>query len=399
MRSPSNSRQLAVLCHMAVPSGTAGITRHDDLYGSLAGWDSTIVAGRISHLTRAAVPDEVPGFETVWTFPYTENDYRRLLNWASFLFTGTARALRLGPLDVVVGSSPHMLNPVAALVVAKLRRARFVMEIRDPWPEVLVEAGTIAEGGRTHRVLQRLAGFLYRQADAVVVLASGVYDRLIELGVDADKVTLVPNGASLAEMPTPEERERQRKELGLTGTCGVYAGAHGPSNGLDFVVDAAARAATDDVTIVLIGDGIDKPRLMERVRAEGVTNLRFLDPMPKAELTTALGAFDFGIHCLADREMFHRGMISPNKLYEYMAHGLPVITNVGGWVADVVTNEALGVAALPDGLGDAAVQMAKTPGAERAAMSENGRRFLAANYSLDHLRGELDGVLKSVSDA
>lgn len=383
---------------MAVPSGSAGITRHDDLYGHLESFDTTIVAGAISYLTRGdeqEAQSRSATFRTVWTFPYTANDGRRILNWVSFLFTGVIGGLRAGRAAVVVGSSPHLLNGLGGWVVARLQRARFVLEIRDLWPEVLVDSGMMSAGTPVYRVLDRLALFLYRRADAIVAVAQGMKDEIVERGIDADKIVVISNGAEPQPAVDDPTRTQLRAELGLSGTCAVYCGAHGPSNGLDLLLDAALELADThpEVTVALMGDGMEKARLRARAEDEGLANVRFFDPVSKTELYRLLPAFDIGVHCLADLPLFQRGN-SPNKVYDYLASGLPVVTNVGGWVRGTVVDNDLGVGVEPDGLAGGIGALADRGERERRATGERGRRYLEEHLSLSGLRRMLDERLR-----
>jgi glycosyltransferase involved in cell wall biosynthesis len=178
------------------------------------------------------------------------------------------------------------MRDLAALVgwaVARIRRVPFVLEVRDVWPRVLVDMGAIAESSMLYAVLHRVERFLYRRADRVVILAAGVRTHVLRFGVDDAAIRFIPNGADCADFKPTAPRTDLRSRYGFDGVVAVYTGAHGPANGLDLLLDAAAELAVTcpNLRIVLVGDGAEKPHLVERATREGLRNVRFMDPVPK----------------------------------------------------------------------------------------------------------------------
>ncbi|OWY60211.1 hypothetical protein B7486_70405, partial [cyanobacterium TDX16] len=216
------------------------------------------------------------------------------------------------------------------------------------------------------------------------MLSDGVGDLLIGRGVPDRKVHVIPNGADPDALAPPASRAELRRRWGWGDdeVVAVYAGAHGPANGLDLLVDAAAELASraPEVRVVLVGDGAEKPRLQERARAEDLATVRFLDPVTKAEVPALLGAADVGVHCLADAEVFHWG-VSPNKLFDYLGAGRAVVTNTPGEVADLVQEAGAGRSAPPTGLADGLAELASLSSEERDALGASGRAWLATNRS------------------
>ena len=228
-----------VLNHFAVSRGSAGGTRHVELFGRLENWSHTIVAADRNLFDRKRhKPDS--SMLTVPTIGYRDNGVMRILNWASFGVGALVRGLVSPRPQVVYASSPHLLTGVAGWVLSKVRRARFVLEIRDLWPEVLVAMERLDERSLVYKSLHKLEGWLYRSADHIVVLAQGVKDAIVARGVAADKISLIPNGAEPADFAVSEHRGVLRQRFDLTGTVCVYAGAHGPANGLTLALEAAA---------------------------------------------------------------------------------------------------------------------------------------------------------------
>jgi len=390
-------RRVLVLNHFALPRSAPGGTRHVELFGRLEGWDATVVASNKDLQRQHRVASE--GILVTVAVPrYTGNGLGRILNWAAYSAGALARGLLTRRPAVVYGSSPHLGAALAGLLVARLRRARFVIEIRDLWPQILVEAGTLRESSPVFRVLKALERRLYRSADAIVVLAEGSAGPITADGGRPDRIVFIPNGAQPEDFDVTDDRSDLRAALGFEGFVVVYAGAHGPANGLGFVLDAAEelRDVLPHVHFVLVGDGIEKARLISDAARRGLVNLTFLDPIPKTEIPRLLAAADAGLHCLADVELF-RSAVSPNKLYDYMAAALPALTNTPGAVADMVRDAGAGVAVQPDRIADAVRAVCNLTPAERAAMGRAGRAFVDRYRSRTAMAERLEALLNDVA--
>lgn len=392
--------RVLVMNHFAVPRGEPGGTRHAELVGHLERWQAVIIAGDRNLLTRERMrfPET---FRPVWVAPYANNGVARIANWVSYAATATIAALRLGRHDAVYASSPHLLAGLAGWLLARVWRVPFVLEIRDLWPKVLLDMGTLTATSPLYRALDGLARLLYRKADALVVLADGVVDEVAREGVARERICVIPNGADPADFDVDEPRETLRERFGFTDRfVVVYAGAHGPANGLGLVLDAAGQLAGThpDVEFVLVGDGVDKPALQARAAAEKLTNVRFLDPIAKDEMPKLLAAADAGLHVLADVPLFRYG-VSPNKLYDYMAAGRPAITNTPGEVSALVRAADAGIATDPEGIADAVAAVADATPDQRARWATNGRAWMTANRSRRAMAARLEALLDDVSGA
>ena len=351
--------RVLVLNHFAAPLGQPGGTRHVELFSKLSGWDYLIVASDRNNQTGEVVPAE-PGFRTVRTISYTSNGFRRILNWISYAVMAVLFSMRLKKFDIVYASSPHLLTGLAGWMIAKLRRVPFVLEIRDLWPKILVDMGQMAERNPVYIVLVALEKFLYRQAEHIVVMAPGTQAELESRGISTNKISYIPNGTDPEDFKPSKSRDILRKKYGFTDTTLVYAGAHGPANGLDLLVDASIELDELPIHIVLVGSGVEKARLQGRVNDLGLTKFHFLDPVPKSEIPDLLSAADIGLHVLADVPLF-QSAVSPNKIFDYMAAELPIITNCPGYVTDLVVKSDAGIGCQPNDLANAVKHMMNYP--------------------------------------
>lgn len=333
----------------------------------------------------------------LWAAPYQRNDWRRYANMVSFatsVFAFLARAPVTSG-SVFIGSSPNLLAAQATAFAASARRARFVLEVRDLWPESLIEVS--GREGAVARGLRVIADDLYRRADKIIVLTERNADAIAARGVSREKFVYVPNSIDpqlfAAEVPAAIDA---RLRLPADRFCAVYAGAHGPANDLDTLLGAArvlAARGDDRVQIVLVGDGTEKPRLEEQARQERLANVTFLDPVPKSTIPALFARCHAGVLVLRDLPLFRYG-VSPNKLFDYMGAGLPVVTNVAGDCGDIVQRAGCGVAVAPGdpvALADGLALIARDPKAQ--ALGAAGRRHVLEHFNREHLVGRLITLL------
>lgn len=387
--------RVLVLNHYALPRDASGGTRHIELFERLpAPWTFQIVAADRSVHSRSRLRPSDNRFRFLSIPAYESNGTRRIIGWAVFAIKAVIHGARTRRPDIVYASSPHLLTGLAGLVIARVRRVPLVLEIRDIWPESLVEFGFLQTGTIAHRLLLGLERFLYRSADHVVIVAAGWREYFLSMGVTADRLTVITNGAEPDDFQPQLGVTHLAARLGVQGPVAVYAGAHGPPNGLDHLLDAARDCP--EVTFVLFGDGSLKPQLVARAAQENLTNVHFLDPVPKTELAKFLWTADLGIHTLADMELFKLGM-SPNKLYDYLAAGLPVVTNAGGLAESILSDSGAGVGVRTNDVAKGVCEVLCRSTDERRRMGDNGRTWLAGNASRRAMAGLLADVLSTVA--
>ncbi len=387
-------KRVLVLNQFAVPRSMAGGTRHVELFEKLTEWDVTIIAGRRS-LSGQQLPRREGSLLTVPVTPFTRNGWSRVVNWLSYAVGAFASGLFRERPTVVYGSSPHLLAATTAFALAKIHRARFVLEVRDLWPQILVDSALIPETALVFRLLKFLERFVYRRADAIVVLAEGSIEAICAEGIDRSKIEFIPNGADPDDFEVAKLRTELRAKYELSGTVIVYAGAHGPANGLTQVLDAAEELRDTDAVFLLVGQGVLKQELVEETHRRRLTNVQFRDPIVKTEIPELFAAADIGLHCLADLPLFHHG-VSPNKLYDYMAAGMPVITNTPGEVAALVEEANAGEAVGPNEIALAAKRLLSLHPDTRSKLGQNGRDWMASNRSRQALAHRLDQRLSAL---
>jgi glycosyltransferase involved in cell wall biosynthesis len=349
-------------------------------------------------------------FVWVKTTPYDGNGLGRAVNMASYFVMVLLVQFRYSRPSSILGSSVHPLAGLAALVAARLRRARFYFEIRDLWPQTLIDLGSMRPNGVSARFLRLLERHLYRHARRVLTVLPWASAYIEGCGVPANRIVYIPNGAKLDTpkscFPIGADAEKAREKLSAWRREGslvaMYAGAHGEINRLDCVVRAAAvlesRQGSPRIRIALMGDGAEKPNLVGLVRRLGVKNLAFFEPVPKVDVQAVLEYVDVGIVSLADLPVFKYGL-SPNKLMDYFCASKPVVLAAPAH-DDPVTAAGAGMRIPSEdatALADALTVLAGMAPEERAALGRRGRDYMEKNHSLSELGRQLADFLELVS--
>lgn len=393
-----------ILNHYAVADDAPGGTRHFDFSRELVarGFPVTIFASNFLYTVRRNRLDldaqmyrveKLDGVNFVWlkTFPYQRNDWRRALN----MLTYTLNVIRMGwswkpAPQVIIGSSVHPFAGLAGLILARRHHARFFFEVRDLWPQTLVDMGYFSDRHPLVGAMRMMEKFLYRHAEKIIVLLPKAVDYITSLGFSASQVVCVPNGTAPSSelvMPLPEVHRLGGDGCFLVG----YVGVHGYANGLDVLVDAAQLLRSDSsIRFVLVGDGPEKARLSKRAAELGLGNIVFLPPVPKSAVPGALAAMDALVFSLRPSPVFKYGL-SSNKLFDYMNGGKPVIfaAEAGN---NLIAEAGCGVTvppADPAALVNAARQLQNLDANERNAMGARGRQFVASAHAIPVLVDKL----------
>lgn len=390
-----------------------GGTRHFELGRELVnrGWRVTILASdlhlhtreytrRIGQADRETkhVTQEGVDIRWLWAAQYERNNWKRAWNWMSF-YRSVKRESRSfkHPPSVIIGSSPQLFAAVAARSLARKVGSAFVFEVRDLWPESLLAAG--GKRGLAYRVLDRVATGLYRDADRIVVLAQGTRDYLVRRGVPAKKIVYIPNGVDVTAMRPAMSAAGDRQTAAGGPFTLIYAGAHGPANGLDRLLDAAEiLGPAANIRFLLVGDGPVKAILRDDARRRGLTHVEFRDSVSKFELANVLGGADAGLMVLRDAPLFSFA-VSPNKLFDYLSAALPVVCNVPGEVAQMLENADAGIQTA-DSSGRALAEAIRTlvamPAGDRERMRRSGRAWVKREHSREVLGEQLDEFLRGL---
>ncbi|MDA2936709.1 glycosyltransferase family 4 protein [Acidobacteria bacterium AH-259-A15] len=385
-----------LLIHQAfVSDQEAGATRHYELARHLVqeGHRTTVIASPVSYLTgrvlssarsRWVARQEVDGIEILrtWAYPPLHLSFlTRVLSFLSFMFSSFVGGLRVRGVEVIWGTVPPIFQGVPAYLLARLKRIPFVLEVRDLWPDFAIEVGVLRNplliwGSR------RLERFLYHHADRCIVNSPGFIPHLRRCGVPEHKIDLVPNSVEVSMFDPADRGEEVRREWELEDKfVAVYAGAHGLANDLETVLLAAKRLEVyPDIIFVLVGDGKERPNLLRRAEELSLLNVHFIAAQPKASVSSFLAAADVCIAILKDIPMF--STTYPNKVFDYMASGRPIILAIDGAIREVVETAGGGIfvqPGSPQALAEAVLTYYQDPDL-RHRHGRNSRSYVATYF-------------------
>ncbi|GCL72374.1 glycosyltransferase WbuB [Paenibacillus naphthalenovorans] len=302
--------------------------------------------------------EKAEGFEMLWlgAFPYKDNGVSRMLNMLGYAILLMAIGAWFGRKpDIIIGSSPSLFTAYASMFLAKIRTARFVLEVRDLWPDSLIEINHKPETSLVVKVLSWMERQLYKGADQIVALTRGIYSRVaVKTGSDR-KLYYMPNGMDLKEWsePSASDRQRIRQELNISSGeyVWMYAGAHGPANDLSQLIHCMAKLRGEPIQLVLLGEGIEKPALQKLAKELDIQKqIRFVSSVPKRDVSRWLTCADAFAICLKNTKLFEGAL--PNKLFDYLLHDKPIITTVRGEIEDFVVGHSVGVYGSMQGEGE-----------------------------------------------
>ncbi len=405
-------KQVWLLNHYAKDPSDAGGTRHFHLAEHLQafGWQTSIIAASVDHATgqqRLAANEShrlenLHGVPFLWinTPGYSGNGGGRVRNMLAYTFAVLRRqtTAKLPRPDVVIGSSVHPFAAVAGALLARRFKVPFIFEVRDLWPQTLIDMGRLQEGSFMTWALRKLELWLYRRAARIVVLLPLAWQYIVPLGIAKERVVWIPNGVDLSLFPRSVTEDAPDNEPFTL----MYFGAHGQANGLDNVLKAMAQvqqmAVGQRIRLRLIGDGPLKPALMAQAESLGLRNVQFEPPVPKREIPALAAQADAFVIPIPNLPKLYRFGVSPNKLFDYLAAERPILiaSDIGN---NPVAEAQAGLVvppAQPQALAEAIVQIANTPLAERQRMGRAGRDYVEQNHGFEQLAGRLAAVLDDV---
>lgn len=373
--------------HFVTPRGNGGIRSYQMARRLIArGHQVTMVCGSIAGgdtglkgpFDRGVRRGDVEGIEVVeFALPYSNRlgFLRRIALFLSF----TLRSLRLlftERYDICFSTTTPLTVGIVAVGARLLTSKQVVFEVRDLWPELPRAMGVITNPV----ILAAMSGLewaSYHAGHRLIGLSPGIVAGIIDRGIPADRVTMIPNGCDVDIFSRTVDPWRP-PGIPESDLMAVFAGTHGRANGLANMIEAASvlkKLGQREIHLVLVGDGSEKPRLIEAARERSLDNVHFVSPVSKERLAGLFSAADLGLQILADVPAFYFGT-SPNKFFDYLAAGLPVLTNYPGWIADLVAKHRCGFV-VPPGDPAAFAQALRLALSDRAALPQMGRRARA----------------------
>ncbi len=413
--------KILFLTHYYPPEGNAPATRVAAMAERWvkAGHEVTVVTG-VPNVPNGVVYDgyanrifpqreTVRGVEVirVWTWlAPNKGTLLRIVNYVSYMLSAVARCVWMRRPDVLIATSPQFFCGWAGVLLKwwfRLtrpfsRRPRFILEIRDIWPESIGAVGAMS-GGMLFRLLEFLELRMYAAANHIVTVGGGYRRRLVGRGVRQEDISIVTNGVDVSSLEVDVAAAGDfRKKWGLEGkfVCG-YIGTIGMASGLSVYIRAAEllkKRRRDDIRLLAVGDGAVRAELEAEAKAKGLDNVVFTGRCEKGEVPGILGATDVSFVHLRRTPLFET--VLPSKIFEAMGLARPILIGVEGDAKRLVLESGGGVAMEPENeeeLVGRLEEMADSPRGELARMGENGLKYVSSHFDLDGLAAKYGGIL------
>ena len=317
------------------------------------------------------------------TTPRNLSKLRQLLSYLSFIPAVFLSGMRAGPADVVLVTSPPPFPILPAILIAAIRRAKLVMDVRDLWSDELVTYGGMKESGIAVWLVRRLERWGYRWASLITPTTQSLIDTVVERGAERTKMFLVPNGADLVLFkPMPPDNPTAREYPFRDRFVLMYSGLFGIKHGLEVLLEAA-RILRDNKKIVffLLGDGARRKALEKYIETENLENVIIAGGRAVKDVPAIIARADVCFAAVSP-EVYSKKLISV-KLFEYLACEKPVIGAVAGESARVLEESGGGVVVPPgdaDGIVNAILDLYNDPN-KCEAMGKAGRRYVEEKFS------------------
>ena len=348
--------------------------------------------------------EEIAGVKVkrVWTrLAANKGTIGRIINFVSYMTSAFLASKFVRRPDVIIATSPQFFCGWAGLLAAKfrLRRVRFVLEIRDMWPDSIVAVGAMSNK-RLLGILYKMEDWLYRGANHIVTVGQGYHQDLLDKGVTDEKISIIPNGVDkelfYPQDPDPEYLEKYIRPAQFS--C-AYIGTIGMAAGLDVTIRAGQLLkdrGRDDIRLIVVGDGAERENLEKEIQEKNLDNVIFTGRLAKEDVPKILSAVDSCLVHLKKKDLFKR--VLPSKIFEMAAMKKPIILGVQGCAAELVNEAKAGICIEPENaeeLVEAACSLADDAEA-RAQYGESGREYVLENYDREALADEYIEVLDRV---
>jgi len=368
------------------------------------GHNITVIAGTIHGNASAKTNKEFKGrfvtktdqdgitvFRCYVSESYNSGFIGRLWGYISFILSGLyASIFKTGrEHDLIVVTSPPLFVGIIAMTVARLKKIPMVFEVRDLWPESVIDTGVVK-----NKILIRFSYWLekkcYRKASLINVLTPAFKKVLIEKKeISPEKIIMIPNAAdfSMSEqlLETFDRKQFRLKNNLDTHFVITYVGAHGVANGLYQVLETAKILKNTNVLFLLIGNGISKQKLVEQANQEEINNIRFLDSMPKQDVLKYVMASDMGTSVLLKNDTFKT--IYSNKTFDYMSCKIPILMVIDGVSRELVEKADAGIYVEPENPEDFAekIRYYFNENEKLKQQGENGYAYAKEHFDRDKL--------------
>jgi glycosyltransferase involved in cell wall biosynthesis len=357
------------------------------------------------HHPKGVIPEEYKGMfylyeewdgipvHRSWIYPSPKGSFwKRLASYFSFTFSAFYSIIKSKPTDVIICNSPPLFLGITGYLGAKLKRAKFVFNVADIWPESAVELG-ILTNKKFIKMAEWLENFLYKKSWKIATATDGIRDYMIRKGKPKEDVFLLPNGVNTGTFSPRSKDQALLEKIGIEGkTVFMYAGNLGYAQGLDSILETAAlvKESVPDAHFLFVGDGQEREKLLKMKEDLKLTNVTFYGSVPVTEMPRMFSIADYSIVSLRNIELFKGAR--PSKIFPALSSGTPVLYCGEGESAEILNEYHCGKIAPPEnppGIAQAVKELTGIPKEEYETMSQNGRELAINQYSWKSIVDEL----------
>jgi len=403
-----------ILNHYAITPDMPGSTRHYDFGKELLkrGHEVTIFASSfLHHGERKELKllegekwkmENVDGINFVWlkTFSYQKNNWRRIINMLFYMHRSywlgksITQTNHLNKPDIIIGSSPQLLSLLSSYWLAKHYRVKYIAELRDLWPQNLIDIGELRKNSSIARILRLLEKYLYKHAAKIILLSPAAKSYLTSLGINQNNLCVIPNGVDLSLYNNNLDNKQEKGnifKIMYTGTLGVFYELDQLLKTAKIVQDKGYK----DIKFIFVGSGVKKLELIEKSKELKLKNIQFVNPVPKIKMPSVLK--DAGAFLLKRNKIFYG---SSNKLMDYMASKKPVIfsTSTNDSVAQKAECGLSVTSGKAEDFAKSIINLYKMSPKQRAKMGQNGRRYVEKYYNIPVLATKLEEVIHETTN-
>jgi len=374
-----------------------------------AGHDVTVVTNVPNHpkgkiypgyknaLYQSEVKDGIKVYRMLTWLAPNAGFMKRVANFLTYMFMATFAAPFLPKADIVVSTSPQFFAGLAGYFVSRIKRAKWVLEIRDLWPESAIAVGAISNE-RLVKATEGLESFMYRKADAVVSVTDSFVSHIADRDVPEERIHVIKNGVDLEFYDPDVPRDASAVDPRLEGKyVAAYVGTHGMAHALHTILEAAELLkGREDIIFLMVGDGAEKEKLTKMRQDMQLSNVVMLDQQPKDAMPAIWAVTDVSLVLLKNEDLFKT--VLPSKIVESMAMKRPIVLGVRGEAQAMVEEAKAGICIEPENaqeLADAITKLAD----ERdlaADYGASGREFVEAKFDRRKLAARMEQILLDV---
>lgn len=368
----------------------------------------------VSCVPHHPMGEAYPGYQNKWWYEENKDGIRaikiktyitanegflkRTLNYVIYMLMAIVTSPFLPKAHVVISTSPQFFNGLAGYFVSRIKRAPWLLEIRDLWPESILAVGAI-QNVYVIRLLEAIERFVYRKADHIVPVTQAFKQHIVQRGGDAAAITVIRNGVNLELFEKIERDESLAERWALQDKfVAAYVGTHGMAHGLDTILDAAEILRDEtDVVFVMVGDGAERERLTQAVQERDLSNVKMMGQQDKSLMPAIWSITDVSLVLLKKLDLFKT--VIPSKIFESMAMSRPIILGVEGEVQAIIEQAGSGLRIEPESataLAEAMLRLKNEPLLYQQ-LSFAGRPYVQANFDRKTLADQYLELLETIA--